>query len=344
MKKYRNSFNLSDTLITAVVIIFLVGFSMLTVWIIRGLSVVDPAASLSSGQPESSEESYESSYAEGEGDIQQSDALTSDTVDMDTYTILDIENDAITRGDLILINKDHEYIFSEEDVFTPIYGNKNQGYKVSYATITLNQPTLDALNAFMLDFSEETGRRNIQVISGFRSYETQEELYNSRVAKQGEEEASKLTARPGHSEHHSGYAVDFNLLTNNGTQEITNEGDYTWVYEHAHEYGFIQRYSNEKSDLTGISDEPWHFRYVGIPHASVMTERGYCLEEYMQYLLGFPFGVSHLTVTGPDEKEYEIYYVAANTTGSTTSIPVPNKGSYTISGNNADGFIVTITK
>ncbi|MBQ3049929.1 MAG: M15 family metallopeptidase [Oscillospiraceae bacterium] len=347
MNRNKNKFNLSETLITSVIVVFLVGFSLLSVWIVRGLSSFDPAAKPSeesSSQSESSEESSEPSYAEGEGDIQQQESHTSETVDMDKYTILDIANEQIHRGDLILINGENEYIFSEEDVFTPIYGNKNKAYVVAYSTITLNEPTLTALNAFMLDFNEATGRRNIQVTSGVRTFENQQKLYNTRVNQQGEEAASKFTAKPGHSEHHSGYAVDFNLYMQNGNKDLTNEGDYTWIYEHAHEYGFIQRYFDEKADLTGISDEPWHFRYVGVPHAAIMTERGYCLEEYMQYVYGFPFGVSHLTTEDAEGTQYEIYYVAANTSGKTTSVPVPNSGSYTVSGNNVDGFIVTVVK
>ena len=348
MNRNKNKFNLSETLITAIIVVFLVGFSLLSVWIVRGISVFDPAASSSedssSSQVENSEESSEPSYAEGEGDIQQQESLNSDTVDMEKYTILDISNDQIHQGELILINGDNEYVFNEEDVFVPIYGNKNKAYMVSYATITVKEPTLNALNAFMLDFNEATGRSNVQVTSGVRSFENQQQLYNKRVNQQGEEAASMFTAKPGHSEHHSGYAVDFNLYVQNGNKDITDEGDYTWIYEHAHEYGFIQRYSNEKSDLTGISDEPWHFRYVGVPHAAIMLERGYCLEEYMQYIYGFPFGVTHLTIEDEEGTQYEIYYVAANTSGSTTSVPVPNSGSYTVSGNNVDGFIVTVVK
>ena len=356
MRNQKNTFDLSQTLVTAIIVVVLVGISLITIWIVRGISAIkDPdisrpshSSSQSSKDTKNSDssesEGSESSYAEGEGDLSESSAIDQTAIDTSKYKIVDFSAEDMTRGDLILINADHEYVFrdGEEETFVPIYGNKNKAYRVKDAITVLNQTTLDALNDFMLGFNEASGLSTIQVISGYRSYETQKNLYDNRVKQQGEEEAAKLTAKPGHSEHHSGYAVDLNIYSKDGIFSLTNTGNYTWIYEHAHEYGFIQRYVDEKASITGISDEPWHFRYVGMPHASIMSQRGWCFEEYMQYLEGYPFGVSHLKTTGPDGSEYEIYYVAASADGSATSVPVPVSGEYTVSGNNAGGFIVTI--
>ena len=342
-RRRRNKFDLHQTLVTSVIIVVITGISLLSIWIIRGLSKVDPAVKREEEKAsQSSQAEEQSSYAEGEGDLQESSGIDENAIDTSRYSIAEFDSNALTRGDLILVNGEHEYRFDEADEFVTIYGNKNKAYMVKDALVELNQTTLDALNRMMLDFFTETGRKNVLVISGVRSYETQEDIFSARVEQMGEEETAKLTARPGHSEHHSGYAVDLNLYLQNGTAKLTNEGDYAWIYEHAAEYGFIQRYTDEKSALTGISDESWHFRYVGVPHASIMTERGYCLEEYMQYLEGFQFGVSHLNTTCPDGARYEIYYVAASSDGSATSVPLPSYGEYTVSGNNAGGFIVTV--
>ncbi len=335
--------DLKQTLTTSLLVVALTVMSLVSIWIVRLFSLSDPALKRSSEQSSSSSQAEEqSSYASGEGDLQESSGIDENAIDTSKYTIIELDGGALTRGELILINGEHGYRFDAADESVPIYGNKNKAYVVKDAITSLNRTTLDALNAMMLDFNAETGRKNIQVISGVRSYEDQESLYNARVKQWGEEETAKLTAKPGHSEHHSGYAIDLNIYTQKGSLNLTNEGDYTWIYSNAAKYGFIQRYADEKSGITGISDEPWHFRYVGVPHASVMTERGYCLEEYMQYLEGFQFGVSHLNATDADGAQYEIYYVAASSDGSTTSVPVPNSGEYLVSGNNAGGFIVTI--
>lgn len=112
--------------------------------------------------------------------------------------------------------------------------------------------------------------------SGFRSYETQEGLYDSYVARDGQEAADRYSARPGSSEHQTGLAIDLNDVSD--TFGETPEGQ--WVAAHAAEYGFILRYPEGKEDATGYMYEPWHIRYVGEEFAQRLTDSGLCLEEY----------------------------------------------------------------
>ncbi|MDE6538911.1 MAG: D-alanyl-D-alanine carboxypeptidase family protein [Ruminococcus sp.] len=100
---------------------------------------------------------------------------------------------------------------------------------------------------------------NIYLSSGFRSYETQDYIYNDYVAKDGQEKADTYSARPGHSEHQSGLAIDVNQIDDTfiGTPEAI------WLEEHCWEYGFILRYPQSKQDITGYKYESWHIRYVG---------------------------------------------------------------------------------
>ena len=112
--------------------------------------------------------------------------------------------------------------------------------------------------------------------SGFRSYETQEGLYDSYVARDGQEAADRYSARPGSSEHQTGLAIDLNDVSD--TFGETPEGQ--WVAEHCAEYGFILRYPEGKEDKTGYMYEPWHIRYVGEEFAQRLTDSGLCLEEY----------------------------------------------------------------
>ncbi len=112
--------------------------------------------------------------------------------------------------------------------------------------------------------------------SGFRSYETQERLYENYVAQDGQEAADRYSARPGFSEHQTGLAIDLNDVSD--TFGDTPEGK--WVAAHAAEYGFILRYPADKEEQTGYQYEPWHIRYVGEELAQNITDRGLCFEEY----------------------------------------------------------------
>jgi D-alanyl-D-alanine carboxypeptidase len=112
--------------------------------------------------------------------------------------------------------------------------------------------------------------------SGFRSYGLQEVIYNDYCASDGQAAADRYSARPGHSEHQSGLAIDLNTISDDFGE--TPEG--RWVAAHCAEYGFILRYPKEKEAQTGYLYEPWHIRYVGDHYARAITDSGLCLEEY----------------------------------------------------------------
>jgi len=118
---------------------------------------------------------------------------------------------------------------------------------------------------------------NIYQGSGYRDYQYQITCYNSLVNAYGEEYANKISAKPGHSEHQTGYTVDCNSI--NETFINTPEGQ--WLDQHAHEFGFIIRYPKGKEDITGYSYECWHIRYVGVKAATEIFEQGLTLEEYL---------------------------------------------------------------
>ena len=111
---------------------------------------------------------------------------------------------------------------------------------------------------------------NIYISSGFRSYETQEQIYNTYVANNGQATADTFSARPGHSEHQTGLAIDVNEISDAfiGTPEAI------WLEEHCAEYGFIIRYPQGKQGITGYKYEPWHIRYVGKDVAQAIKDTG----------------------------------------------------------------------
>ncbi len=126
--------------------------------------------------------------------------------------------------------------------------------------------------------------------SGYRSYARQQRNYNdltetymSRYNLSRADAAAKAATvilPPGTSEHNLGLAMDI-CNTNSG---FANQKEYKWLSEHAHEYGFILRYTAEKQSITGIIPEPWHWRYVGVEHAKAIKDSGLCLEEYVDML------------------------------------------------------------
>jgi len=114
------------------------------------------------------------------------------------------------------------------------------------------------------------------VVSAYRTEDYQRNLYNDRVRTSGIAYADNYSARPGHSEHQTGMAVDLGCA--GGTFEYSPE--FKWMQNHAHEYGFILRYPKGKEWITGYSYEPWHYRYVGAQVAGIIHREGITYEEY----------------------------------------------------------------
>ena len=126
------------------------------------------------------------------------------------------------------------------------------------------------------------------VTSGYRTMDKQQQLYDDKVnaylnegysQEYAENEAAKWVALPGHSEHHTGLAIDINA------REGSSEKVYKWLENNCHKYGFILRYPYGKTDITGINHEQWHFRYVGYEAAEYIYEHGITLEEYIENVI-----------------------------------------------------------
>lgn len=129
------------------------------------------------------------------------------------------------------------------------------------------------------------------ICSAYRTWEYQERLYQAKVEEYlaegysqdaAEAEAGTVVAVPGTSEHQLGLAVDIVDVSNQVLDESQEDTEVQrWLMAHSWEYGFILRYPSEKSEITGIIYEPWHYRYVGREYAKLIFERGVCLEEYL---------------------------------------------------------------
>ncbi len=247
----------------------------------------------------------------------------------------------IHKGELILVNNAQAYQSSGKSDFVGIYEVKNHSYKVKDKNSALNKTVIPHLNKMMADFEKAENLRDIIILSGYRTTAEQERILNRRAQQLGMDKATETVALPGYSEHHTGYAIDIGIYKDNGQSlNYTGSGKYGWINKNCGNYGFILRYPGIKSKITKITDEPWHYRYVGIPHANIMKENDLCLEEYVEYLKGYDSQSNPLLFTDTDQAQYKIYYVKA--TDGITKIPVPRGKKYSISGNNTDGFIFTV--
>lgn len=143
----------------------------------------------------------------------------------------------------------------------------------------------DAYDAYVSMF-KAAKKKNITLIinSSYRDYEDQEEVYDNYSKWYGEEEADKTAARPGYSEHQTGYTVD--IQTYKSTRNTFEDSDaFKWLQKNGYKYGFILRYPKGKEYLTGYDYESWHYRYVGVKIAKYIQENNITFDEYYAYFL-----------------------------------------------------------
>lgn len=201
--------------------------------------------------------------------------------------------------ELVLVNRDN-YIPDdyEMDLMELSNGQKIDSRIYPY----LQEMFDDARNAGVYPF----------VRDGYRTAEEQQQILDDKIAAyrsegytkhMAEETAMEWVALPGASEHQLGLAVDINA----DTSKCSRDDVYKWLLENSYKYGFIQRYPSGKTSITGVANEPWHYRYVGKKAAEEIHQSGMCLEEYVEILNRIKnFDYSILTA--------EILYPKAETT------------------------------
>ncbi len=273
---------------------------------------------------------YESDYKSFDGDPAAGRSAAGD------YKPETMDTSAYMTGELALVNGGHPYSPPDMPELVGVYDNKNACYFVRDKTVQVAREAMEPLNALMEAFYEAKGVDDVNVVSGYRTYDEQQGLHAASVEENGEAHTAMFVAQPGFSEHHTGLAIDLSVYhSDTGTSEgFDGGGPYGWITDNCWRYGFILRYPESKSSVTNVGDEPWHFRYVGIPHACYIKEHDLCLEEYIDLLYQYPYDGEHLSVECLG-KRYEVYYCAG------TAAYIPEQGDCTVSGNNIDGFIVT---
>ncbi len=267
-------------------------------------------------------------------------------------------NKYIDVGYQILVNNDHAYARVDDVEITNVYSNRTGNLKVSGTAVGMEETAFRALEAMLAELTKQTGCDDLLLTSGYRTTADQQAIWDKNLAQSGEEYTKSYVAIPGHSEHHTGLACDLSFFTDDGaTIPVADHEFGPWLWEHCSDYGFILRYLEDKENLTHIAYEPWHFRYVGFAHAKAIEHFGFCYEEYIAKLKEYTFETKMLYVKSdgtvsdvmleamPSSDGYLIYF-APMEAGESTQIKVPNAFAYDnveISGNNVDGFIVTVT-
>ncbi len=232
----------------------------------------------------------------------------------------------IHSGLLVLVNAEHPIRRRERPVLAPAAPGSDV--------------LLDTRAAAMLTglISRLGAAGEIVPVSGWRSMREQREIWDGSMAENGTEFTRKYVALPGCSEHQTGLAIDLALRSDN-IDFIRPDFPYDGICGRfralAADYGFIERYQAGKEHITGIAAEPWHFRYVGRPHARLMSDNRLCLEEYVELLRSYPYPERLLETRGG------VYEADVGFAFAKSKLELPD-APYQISGNNVDGYIYTL--
>ena len=210
-------------------------------------------------------------YSNNNNEISTTEVIKDVNSNIDNEYYTNIKDTDLSKGNLIITNK--YYKLSSTYVPEDLVSLNGTSYLATRETAEHFKEMTDEAKKLGYTF---------KINSAYRSYATQESLYNRYVQQHGFAWAEKYSARPGHSEHQTGLAIDMvSASTNFDTFENTKE--FEWMQDNAHKYGFILRYDNENQYITGYSYEPWHYRYVGVEAATKIHELGITFEEYYAY-------------------------------------------------------------
>lgn len=225
--------------------------------------------------------------AEPTGDLTVGGDMPEVTFSTDLSDYEQYMNPADNSEFLILVNKTNtiDETYAPDDL-TNVTDTRNDGRE----TQQMRKYAAKALEAMFIEM-RAAGYTDVSVTSAYRSYEYQDQLYNtyteremsnnpSLTKEQAQAIVSTYSAKPGTSEHQTGLCCDLHNLSS-ASVEFKNEAAYGWLTDNAWKFGFILRFPEDKTEETGYSFEPWHYRYVGRSAAWQITNAGMCLEDYL---------------------------------------------------------------
>jgi D-alanyl-D-alanine carboxypeptidase len=266
----------------------------------------------------------------------------------DTPAVGTITPSNIGKGPLVLVNDNYAYTFPDgEENISNLYnenekvtlsdGSKISLYQLSGSNILFDSTALYYFKNMCRDLVKATGY-NVYSDAAYRSYATQEELYNKFPSS---------ASMPGKSDHNTGYGINLAVYKDSrvyslGYNDKTCTAILAWINANAHKYGFVRRFDPQKSAITGMKkgQDDWHYRYVGEAHAYYMAINNLCLEEYLALIeKNYVYGKNSLKFTTDSGNKYEIFFMSKD---NVSAINIPQGKTVEVSGNNYNGFIVAI--
>lgn len=243
------------------------------------------------------------------------------------------QKEDIYKGDLILVNASHP--IKQEPIPLEL-----MQVHADFPEISLRKRAGQMLQTLLQKLNST---EQIIPISGYRSVYEQSSIFEECLREEGVGYTTDFVALPNCSEHQTGLAIDLAEKKAN-IDFICPDFPYTGICqtfrENAARYGFIERYREGKEAITKVAKEPWHFRYVGCPHAQLIQAQDCTLEEYIQSLKEYRQGCSPLCCR-VDERQYEVFFVPFDHLQQ-VSVALPPHVCCQVSGNNEDGLIITI--
>ncbi|RDW21182.1 VanY-A/VanY-F/VanY-M family D-Ala-D-Ala carboxypeptidase [Oceanobacillus chungangensis] len=268
------------------------------------------------------------SFFEPNIEVQKYDQYVNDLADdksvNENIQTIEILMKQIYQGNLLLVN--NEYPVHQESIKSDIINLNSKtelsnGYELPGNDIYLSEDVAREFSK-MIAAAEKEGVHNFSITSGFRDFDMQSMLYK--------EMGSSYALPAGYSEHNLGIALDVGSTQ----MKMADAPEGKWIEDNAWKYGFILRYPKDKTNVTGIQYEPWHIRYVGLPHSAIMKGKNIVLEEYLDYLK------EEKTISASiNGGKYMITYYPSF---GSRMINIPDNSYFEISGNNIDGVIVTV--
>ena len=246
---------------------------------VTALCLAAPLALFGCGGAPASSQSDSSQSTEQSGSSQGADTGQNASSSSDSGVKTAMSEDG--RLDLLtLVNKEYALPDGWEEKLDLVKVDNSKG-----ETVQIDKIAAKAFEELQEDLRKNEGI-TIELNSGYRSVDEQKRIWDQFMQEYGEDYVREFVAKPGHSEHHTGIALDA-FLIENGIPILTNEEIFahesTWKIIHSYlpKHGFILRYLNGQEDITGYTYEPWHYRYVGEQAAKEIMDKGITLEEYL---------------------------------------------------------------
>ncbi|MGM9632686.1 MAG: hypothetical protein ACI3XL_06325 [Eubacteriales bacterium] len=268
------------------------------------------------------------------GDVKIGNLLILDKAPGGSFTYPNVNKDDMVNVWAFRNNKQND-AFTTIKVGTTSYFTYGLGGVAN--SIMLNGTALEKFNELMLDYCKSLNLTSCNSISASGIIVSwgwsDEDTVEKDVAKEGKD----------FYDHALGMTLTLRDIYSSPITDQSLKEKFTWIYENAHRYGFINRFTTEcNCERPDEYTDRVHLRYVGVEHATYIYEHGICLEEYLTLIREHHKSSGDHLVFGANGKTYEVYYVEYS--GNPTLIPVPKNSTYTISGDNMNGFIVTVEK